>query len=220
MERTKKLRCSVTGNWSYCGEARYEKLVAQFGSEQKLLEGYQSRAGKKLVAAAEGDIAKAMKGVAATHKNKIACIVSGELMFISDARMTHLQTKLETDEQGVRDQYVSRVASRLRKEAAAQIVDDAGFSDLTKKDQKAIDTALRARYVAGDWPAPSAPKGSKQTTPAEPKAPKASKKAGTKPATTVVDTTPDTDPLRHIDGESSKDRKNRIRRERAAAAKL
>jgi len=217
---TRKLKCTITGNWSYCSEDRFQKLVAQFGSEEALINGYVSREGKKLLAANEEDVSKAQAAAqAVVHKNKIACTVTGELMFISDERMKHLCETGNTDEEGVRAGYVNRVAKRLRKEEANKVEAGKSFADLTQDQQLTIDEGLKARFDAGDWPATAAPKGSKQEK-AE-KAPKAAKaEKAEKPETEVRDTVPAAtealDPLRHIENESSKERKNRIRRERAA----
>ena len=55
---SKKLTCTITGNWSYVDEARYDKLATKAGGEDKLIAGYMSRAGKKILAANEGDLDK------------------------------------------------------------------------------------------------------------------------------------------------------------------
>ncbi|MHA2067901.1 MAG: hypothetical protein ACXABY_26365, partial [Candidatus Thorarchaeota archaeon] len=101
---TRKLTCTVTGNWTYCSEERWQKLVAKFGSEEQLTAGYISREGKK-VNAGEGE-------APTSHKNKIACTITGELMYISPGRMQKLIDK-QGSEEAVRNGYVSRVAKRL-----------------------------------------------------------------------------------------------------------
>lgn len=103
----RKLRCNVTKNWSYCSDERYQKLVEKFGGEEELTAKYVSREGKKLQETGE----KAPKD----FKNKIACTVTGELCYISDARMAKLVEKLGSEDE-VRKQYLSRVAKRLMKE--------------------------------------------------------------------------------------------------------
>jgi len=144
-------------------------------------------------------------------------------MFISDERMKHLCETGNTDEEGVRASYVNRVAKRLRKEEANKVEAGKSFAELTEDQQATIDEGLRARFEAGDWPATAAPKGSKQVKETKEKAPKEkAPTAETKPDTEVRDTIPTEtevlDPLRHIDGETSAERKNRIRRERRAMA--
>ena len=204
----KKLKCSITGDWSYCSDDRMQKLVATLGSVEAAENGYISRKGKTLLAAADGDVGKAQKAAAKeTIKNKIACTVSGELMFISDQRMKHLMEKGKTDEDGVRAGYVSRVAQRLRKEAAAGL-GDKPFAELSQKAQREINRELKDRFTAGNWPAPSAPKGSKQEAPAPEPAPvdataeapaKKARKRNRKKVvpsepTEVLDTTPTEEP--------------------------
>ena len=102
---SRKLVCVRTGNWSYCSEDRYQKLVAKYGSEDKLRAEYVSRTGKKLT-----------EGAAApdSFKNKIRCTVTGVLCYISDARLASLVAK-KGSEQAVREGYISRVAARLLK---------------------------------------------------------------------------------------------------------
>jgi len=213
-EMTRKLTCTITRNWSYCGEDRYQALVAKFGSEEQLLANYQSRAGKKLVAEAEGDITKAQATSQANSGDKVACIVTGDLMYISKERMTKKAAKAGTDEAGIRSTYVSRVASRLRKQLAGEKL----FTDLTVDEQNAIDAQISQMHEDGTLPKPSAPKGSGETVVVKaPKKVKAPKEP--KPDTTVLDVIPTTselDPLRQIDGEDTKARKNRIARERRA----
>lgn len=214
---SKKIECVITGDWQYCNEARYNELVAKYGSEEQLREEYTTRKGQKFIKQAEGDIEKAKELALAEvgdGKNKIACIVTGEKMFISPERMEKLKTSLATDEDGVRAQYVSRVANRLRKEAAAE--HEKKFEELDEETQNRIDDALRERFENGDWPAPSAPKGSRADKPV--RQPRKKKSTETK----VISETPNAselDPLRHIEGEDSRSRKNRIRRERAAIAR-
>lgn len=107
----KKLRCTVTGNWNYCSDERYAKLVQKFGSEDKLIAGYVSREGKKVQ---DGKGAKPD-----SFKNKIACTITGELCYISDERLKKL-VKREGSEKAVREKYVSRVAKRLLKEGKTE----------------------------------------------------------------------------------------------------
>jgi hypothetical protein len=52
--KMKKLTCAKTGNWSYCTNERYEKLIKKFGSEEALKMGWMSRIGKRMTA--EGSV--------------------------------------------------------------------------------------------------------------------------------------------------------------------
>jgi len=201
MNTSKKLKCNVLGNWSYCNEDRYQKLIAKYGSEEALQAEYQSRAGQKLVAECGGDIEKARKKAQKVDmSDKIACTITGELLVISKARMAKKMETLGLDEKSVRKAYISRVAKRLL--AQGKTAEE-----------------IKAMYDAGEMPAPSAPKGSRTEVP---KAPKASKAPKSKKKTEVKDTVPtqgELDPLRQIDGEDAKARRNRIRKERRAMAK-
>ena len=181
---SRKLVCSITGDWTYCSEERWDQMVAKAGSEQKMLDSYQSRKGKQLVKEHDGNVTKARGG--ATQNNKIACSVTGELMYISDERMKKLTDKAGS-EKAVREGYVSRVAMRLRNELAEkqQKGEESSkpFADLPKKDRIAIDKEIRAQADAGKLPPPSAPKGSQKQAPTS-SAPDSSKK----PDTQVKDT--------------------------------
>ena len=141
----KKLVCVKTGNWSYCSDERYAKLVKKFGGVAELEAKYVSRAGKKL----EETGGK----VPDLFKNKIECTITGQWCYISDARLKKLAKKFGS-EKAVREQYVSRVAKRL-------------LADGKNK------TEIRAMAKGGTLPLPTSPKGHK--TPKAPKAPKAPK---------------------------------------------
>ena len=189
---SKKLTCSITGDWTYCSDERWSKLVAENGgTDEKMLESYQSRKGKKLVAGYNGDAAKARKAAIADQpKNKIKCTVTGEQCYISDERMGKLAGKEGSSEELVRKTYVSRVASRLRKQKAIAnqpgIEEPKSFNDLSKKEQTKIDKEIYQMATDNNLPAPSATKGSKQlesSTPAE-----APKTGDSKPATEIKDT--------------------------------
>lgn len=184
----KKLVCSVTGNWQYCADDRFEKLRARFGSVDALMAGYVSREGQKILDANEGDRAKAIVAARGSMpKNKIACIVTGELMYISDERMAHLCKKYNTDIAGVRARYICRVANRVREELSMSLFKKLfGDCDATEKSQ--IDNEIRQRAMLGTLPAPAAPKGSKKNEPKVSK--RAQKGAADKPATQVLDTVP------------------------------
>lgn len=103
----RKLKCTVTGNWSYCSEDRWQKLVAKYGSEDKLRAEYVSRSGKKAL--------DAKSEIPSSFKNKVRCTVTGELCYISDKRMKALIKKAGSEDE-VRKTYISRVANRLRKQ--------------------------------------------------------------------------------------------------------
>lgn len=211
---TKKVKCNITGDWQYCNESRYQDLIAKYGSEEALQEEYTSRAGLKLLKEHDGDVEAARAAVSTVGKNKIACIVTGEKMFISPARLARLRETLDTDEDGVRSSYVSRVAKRLRKEAAQELEVDS-FEDLTEEQQNAIDDALRARFESGDWPEPSDRSAKPEKVKSKP-----IKKAAAPGKTKVVTEVAALDPLRIVEGETPNERKNRVRRERRALAKL
>lgn len=226
---TRKLMCIITGDWSYCTAERMEQLRKKFGSMPKLIAGYMSREGAKMVAALvpeglEGEaleeatakaVEKAHKACLANPgKNKIFCILTGERMYISPARMARKMEVGECSEEEVRANYLSRVATRLEK-SLPQKMFQKDLADLNKTELKAVHAEIKAMKEAGTLPAPSAPKGSVTPAPAKP-----AKPAKPVAETVVFDTTPDgEDIMRTIDGESSKDRKNRIRRERNAAKK-
>lgn len=221
---TKKIICSITGDWTYCTDERFEQLRAKFGSIKKLVAGYQSRAGTKLVEAlmaadAELELEAAVEQARADcqanpGKNKIFCIITGERMYISDARMAKLQEKGGCDEQAVRDSYRSRVAKRLEG-TIAQTMFQMNVSDLDEDKLATVHEEIREMAAEGKLPAPAAPKGSVTEKPAKKKT---SKKTSAKKETVVVDTNAE-DIYRKIADESSKDRKNRIRREKRALAK-
>jgi hypothetical protein len=138
----RKLRCTVTGNWSYCSEERYQKLVTKYGGEKELEAKYVSRQGKKT--SEEGGKAPD------EFKNKIECTITGELCYISDERMKKLVKKMGS-EQAVRDGYVSRVAKRLLKEGKTK-------------------TEIKAMAKSGTLPAPTGePKPVKVKAPKVPK---------------------------------------------------
>ena len=110
----KKLICVKTGNWSYCTESRYAKLVEKFGSEENLRTQWMSRIGKKMSNSAE---------VAPSEfKNKIRCSVTGQLYQISDARLEKMIAKANGDETVARASFICRVAKRLIK--AGKTVDE------------------------------------------------------------------------------------------------
>ena len=199
---TKKLICTITGNWSYCSDERYQKLCAEAGGKANFIATYQSREGQKLVKQAGGDIEKAKKAsTKQIPKGKVRCIVTGELCVISDERMAKLAGE-RGGEDKVHETYISRVANRLRKQLALthqkDIDEPKPFEELTKKLQAEIDKEIRTMAESGSLPAPAAPKGSKQEAPkaeAKAKAPKAKAKASKrtkkdKPATAVKDTVP------------------------------
>ncbi len=127
---THKLKCTVSGNWQYVGEDRFMELAKAAGSQKKLIETYVSREGKKIMEEHNGKLPKDY-----CPKNKIRCIISNELCFISDERLKKL-TKQHGSEQAVRDQYTSRVAKHLM--AAGK----------TK-------TEIRAMAEAGELPEPT-----------------------------------------------------------------
>jgi hypothetical protein len=204
---SRKLKCSITGSWSYCNDERYATLLAKFNGPEGLEKDYQSRAGRALVAKC-GSIEDAIKeSKEAPDPNKLACIVTGEFLHISNERKKHIMEKRDITEAELRETYVGRVATRLRKFGAGQF-GKASFADLSQKDQKIVDKTIKEQYLEGNNPAPSAPKGSR-TAPVLAKKSKA-------PATTVIDST---DPLRKVEGETSNERKNRVRRERRALTK-
>ena len=241
----RKLYCSITRDWAYCSEDRFSKLVAQFGGTEAgladPLTGYVSREGKKLVELHKGDREAARVAAIKLFKNKIACTVTGEQMYISDDRMAHLKGKYQTNEDGVRARYVSRVAKRLREQLAKTLIGkpEAVYSVLTDEQKAGIDKQIQDMAAEGKLPAPSAPKGSKKVAkPADPMAavataavtaaaePVVETVATPAPETTVIDAVPaaltetaELDPLRHIDGESKSARKARIAKERLAAVK-
>lgn len=157
---SRKLICTKSHNWSYCSEERYQKLVKKYGGEAELLAKYVSRVGKKL----ETEGGKAPD----EFKNKIECTVSGQLCYISDARMEKLVKKLGTED-AVRAAYVSRVAKRLLKEGK------------TKTEIKHMAKEGTLPLPTGNPPAVKAPKApkvkkdkaadvTKDTTPANPAA--------------------------------------------------
>ncbi len=41
------VRCSVSGNWSYCNQERLDKLAAKYGSVELVGEKYVGRVGKR-----------------------------------------------------------------------------------------------------------------------------------------------------------------------------
>jgi hypothetical protein len=45
------VKCSVSGQWTYCNQARLDKLTAKYGSIEKVGTNYVGRAGKKTVKA-------------------------------------------------------------------------------------------------------------------------------------------------------------------------
>ena len=234
---TKKLTCTVTGNWSYVSDERFAKLAEKAGGENELIANHISREGQKVK---DGKIE-----MPTLHKNKIPCSVTGELMFCSDERMEKLIAKGKASnpdfsEMDVRAAYISRVARRLRKEKAIKA--DIAFEELDDNQRADIDFEIRELADLGNLPAASAPKGSKQivaaTLPPNTEIPPENaedaensdiepeinietthSETGSVKETTPTETETETiDPLRMIDGESKKERKNRIRRERAAIA--
>jgi hypothetical protein len=212
--RTKKLYCTITRNWAYCDPKRYAELAAKAGSVKKLIETHISREGVKLLAAHDNDIDKARAAALKdVPKNKVRCIVSGELLYISDERLAKKIEKFGSEED-FREQEISRVATRLRKEESAKIDSTKSFSELEPAQQKTIDAGIVAMAQAGTLPAASAVKGSKKNAPVEPKAetaPKAEKvETAPKAATTVKDTTPPT---------SNRKNKKAIKAAQAAADK-
>jgi hypothetical protein len=133
----RKLKCTVTGNWSYCSEDRWQKLVAKYGSEEKLRAEYVSRSGKKL--------SESKADVPDSFKNKVRCTITGELCYVSDKRM-HALVKKAGSEEEVRKNYVSRVANRLRKQG--------------KTDEEIVKMAKN-----GELPAPASAPGTRVKTP-------------------------------------------------------
>jgi hypothetical protein len=231
---TKKLYCSITGDWSYASDERVAKLAALHGGSEAGLKdpttGYMSREGKKLVEAHGGDRNAARAAANAERKNKISCIVTGERLYISDARMAHKTTKLGVSETELRATYVSRVASRLRKDLAVKVDATKTFDTLTPDQRHEIDAQIAEMGQTGSLPAPAAPKGSKVkvVAPAAPVAPVPQgdvvmdevSQAAPVVMETVTAPVAEIDPLRHIEGESASDRKNRIKREKRSVAKV
>jgi len=125
---TRKLTCTVTGNWTYVSEERYQKLVKKYGSVAELEKKYVSRAGKKLQET--GDKAPD------TFKNKICCTVTGQLCYATNERWHRLLKKYGSEEE-IRKNCISRVAKRLLAEGKT-------------KDE------IRAMAKAGTLPSPSA----------------------------------------------------------------
>lgn len=181
---------------------------------------------------AECDIGVADAVRMAQPKNKIRDIVTGELMFCSDERMVKLiakarETDANADESTVHATYIGRVPKRLRQSKAKTLLGDAEktFADCTDEQKAEIDTEIKRMFQEGTLPAPSAPKGSKQkaapvpepTKPVEP-VPTTNVSADTSSSTTIPEGFEDPD--RTVTGESSKERKNRKRREKAAIAKF
>jgi len=111
----KKLICVKTGNWSYCTESRYAKLVEKFGSEENLRTQWMSRIGKKMSNSAE-------VAAPSEFKNKIRCSVTGQLYQISDDRIGKMIAKANGDEVAARASFICRVAKRLMK--AGKTVDE------------------------------------------------------------------------------------------------
>jgi len=103
---SKKLRCSVTGNFSYVNDERWNKLVAKFDSEEDLKTNYVSRLGKRVL---QGEPEPE------TYKNKVRCIVTGELRAVSKDFWARL-IKRHGSEEAVRENYISRIAKQLRKQ--------------------------------------------------------------------------------------------------------
>lgn len=200
---TRKLICSITHDWAYCTEERFQELRKKFGSIAKIATGYQSREGKKMIKAAmvdcklEGDelAAKVLEVTAEVTaaclanpgKNKIFCVCTGERMYISPERLAHKMEVLGCTEDELRASYTSRVAARLQKSLPQEMFkkDPADLSDA--ENQEVLDR-IKEMALEGKLPAPSAPKGSKKKAEAAPE-------------------------------ESKKDRKNRLAREKRAAAK-
>lgn len=110
---TRKLKCSTTGNWVYCTEVRYQKLVQRYGGEAELQSKYVSRVGKR--------IQNYGGKVPEKFRNKIKCSICGTLHYISDERLK-LLAKKTGGEDVARANYVSRVARRLLK--AGKTVDE------------------------------------------------------------------------------------------------
>ena len=215
-KQTRKVMCSITGDWAYCSEERFQALRKQFGSIAELNANYMSRQGKKLVDSKipeglEGDELATARATAIAEakaecqnnpgKNKIFCTLTGERMYISPARMKHLMEVGNCTEDEVRANYKSRVAKRLEKKLA-QSMYEKEFSDLETAEIETVHAEIRKMKDEGTLPAP-AKKG--KNNPTAKSAPKSHKKGGT----VVIDET----------GESKKDRRNRLRRERRAAQK-
>jgi len=219
---TRKLTCTVTGNWQYVGQERWDKLVAEAGSEDELIANHVSREGKK--------IQEGKAEPAEIFQNKIPCIVTGVLCFISPERLEKKikegQARTENkefNEDDVRAEYVSRVATRLRKKLANAEEEGKSFLELTAEQRTEIDEKIGEMAANGNLPSPSAPKGSKKAEVEETEETEGDIEVAVThdEDTSTKDTIPEEidDPLRQVQGESKKARKNRIRRERAALKK-
>jgi len=219
---TRKLTCTVTGNWQYVGQERWDKLSAAAGGDEELIATHVSRDGKKIQ---EGKME-----LSEVFQNKIPCIVTGVLCFCSPERLEKKikegRARTENEEFGeadVRAEYVSRVATRLRKKLANAVEEGKSFLELTVEQRTEIDEQIGEMAANGNLPAPSAPKGSKKAKVEETEEPEGDIEVAVThdEDTSTKDTTPEdiNDPLRQVQGESKKARKNRIRRERAALKK-
>lgn len=106
--KTRKLKCTITGNWDYCTEERYQRLIEKYGGEENLLKTYASRIGKKIQ---RGESTQPTQ-----FKNRIKCTVTGQLLALPDPRKQKIMKKNNWTEDELRKNFVCRVAKRLRKE--------------------------------------------------------------------------------------------------------
>lgn len=159
-------------------------------------------------------------------KNMVRDYVTGELLICSEDRMAKLIAKMReeghpnADEDFVRRNYTGRVTRRRMADWAKICLnkEDAKWTDLTPDQQEEGIQHIRTDFESGNWERPAAPKGSKANGQQKTIVHHTSESSH-------ADTTPESmgwaelDPYRHIDGESAKDRKNRIRREKRRLAK-
>jgi hypothetical protein len=131
----KKLVCSVTGDWWYMSEKRYQRMLKKFGSDEGIRKGYVSRKGKMIL---DGTL---KKEDIAPSKNKIICNLTRKECYVSAPRMRELIAK-HGSEQEVRETFISRIGMSLRKK----------FMDEDNLEQEEAEARVKEMADAGDLP--------------------------------------------------------------------